>query len=241
MKKLFRDIRKSLGQFIAVTVVSAIGVALLTGFSVTYASLNNMADDGYRNANLAGMSAYYLGIDDAGIAKIKAVPGVSDAYGRLTLKASAPDNSSDFLIHTVSADEKIDVPALTSGRLPQSSGECMLDDPYAKAHGLSVGGTVSASVGGHALNFTLTGTFNTSEYIYLVEDPAKDPVPDHKAFGLLYLDKSYISALAGKPLYNEVLISLVPGADENAVKQAVEDATSGYGFGHITLQKDQPS
>jgi len=34
--KMFRDVRKSLGLFIAITAVSAIGVALLTGFSVNF-------------------------------------------------------------------------------------------------------------------------------------------------------------------------------------------------------------
>ena len=77
--KLFRDIRKSLGLFLAITAVSAIGVALLTGFSVTYSSLKNMTDSYYKQGNLADLTAYYLKIDDAGIAKIKSINGVTDA------------------------------------------------------------------------------------------------------------------------------------------------------------------
>ena len=51
-KKLFRDIKKSLGQFIAVTIVSAIGVMLLTGLAVAHSTLLNTAETSYNRAIL---------------------------------------------------------------------------------------------------------------------------------------------------------------------------------------------
>jgi len=69
--KMFRDVRKSLGLFVAISAVSAIGVALLTGFSVTSVSMQHMTNSYYKQANLADLTAYYLKIDDAGIAKYK--------------------------------------------------------------------------------------------------------------------------------------------------------------------------
>jgi len=98
-----------------------------------------MTNSYYKQANLADLTAYYLKIDDAGIAKIQNISGVAAVYGRITLKASAADNKSDFLIHSVSADEKIDIPALNTGKLPQDSGECMIDSAYAKVNNLSRG------------------------------------------------------------------------------------------------------
>ena len=239
--KLFRDIRKSLGLFLAITAVSAIGVALLTGFSVTYSSLKNMTDSYYKQGNLADLTAYYLKIDDAGIAKIKSINGVTDAYGRITIKASGVNNESNFLIHSVSTDEKIDIPALNKGNFPQSDNECMIDSAYAKANKISIGDQIGITANGKPLNLTVSGIFNTAEYVYLVEDPAKNPEPDHKNYGLLYIDKSMISRLTGNGTYTEALVTLTKSANVDQVKKDVENATASYGFGHITMQKDQPS
>jgi putative ABC transport system permease protein len=239
--KLFRDIRKSLGLFLAITAVSAIGVALLTGFSVTHSSLKNMTDSYYRQGNLADLTAYYLKIDDAGINQIKNISGVTGAYGRITIKASAANGKSDFLIHSVSPDEKIDIPLLTGGNLPQGDSECMVDSAWAKANKVSVGNQISAVINGQTYNLTVSGIFNTAEYVYLVEDPAKDPEPDHATYGLLYVDKSMISTLTGSFTYTEALVMLAPNADTGNIKTEIANLTAGYGFGHITTQKDQPS
>lgn len=243
MKKLFikliRDIKHSLGQFAAITIVSAIGVSLLTGISVTYLSLKSNTDDFYSKSNLADMSAYYLGIDDAGIHGIKNIRGVADVYGRVTLDASS--GKSDFLIHTISQDEKINRPSMSSGRYPRSDNECMVDEAYAKANGLSVGSTLSAVINGKNYDFRVSGIFNTAEHIYLVKDPAKNPMPDHKNYGLLDVNKSVIKNITGSVSYNEVLITLKKGADAKYVKNAVRNVTSKYGLGQITLKKDQPS
>jgi len=238
--KMFRDVRKSLGLFVAISAVSAIGVALLTGFSVTSVSMQHMTNSYYKQANLADLTAYYLKIDDAGIAKIQNISGVADVYGRITLKASAADNKSDYLIHSVSSNEKIDVPALNSGHLPQAADECMIDSAYAKANNLSVEDNISAVINGQTDNFAISGIFNTAEYIYLVEDPAKNPEPDHQTYGLLYVDKSAVSLLTGSPGYTEVLVTLSKNANVEQVKKDITNSTVGYGFGHITLQKDQP-
>lgn len=238
-KKLLRDIRHSLGQFAAIVIVSAIGVSLLTGISVTYGSLKSMTDNFYGQSHLADLSAYYLGIDDAGIDTIKHISGVADAYGRATLNASG--NGSDFLVHTISQDDKINMTTLRSGKIPQSDQECMVDEAYAKANHLSVGSGLSAVIGGKDYRFTISGTCNSAEHVYLVEDPAKNPMPNHKTYGLLYIDTSMIQNLRGSASYNEVLITLKKSADPEAVKSAVESATSNYRLGQITMQKDQPS
>jgi putative ABC transport system permease protein len=239
--KLFRDIRKSLGLFLAITAVSAIGVALLTGFSVTHSSLKNMTDSYYRQGNLADLTAYYLKIDDTGINQIKNISGVTGAYGRITIKASAATGKSDFLIHSVSSDEKIDIPLLSAGNLPQGDSECMVDAAWAKANKISIGNQISAVINGQTYNLTVSGIFNTAEYVYLVEDPAKDPEPDHATYGLLYVDKSMINTLTGSSTYTEALVMLAPNADVTNIKTEIANLTAGYGFGHITMQKDQPS
>ncbi|GEM_PF-488869 len=241
LKKLFRDIRKSLGQFIAITIVSAIGVMLLTGMAAVHMGLLNTTDSYYQKSNLADLSAYFLGIDDNGIGKIKKISGVEDVYGRLSLQAVSTENKSAFFVHSVSNDEKINIPVLDSGHIPQSDNECMIDEAYATKNNLKNGDQISAVINQKNYDFTISGLFNSAEYVYLVEDPSKSMMPDHKNFGLLYINKSLIGNINGSATYNEVLVTLHENADAGIVSKEIESITNSYGLGHITFQKDQLS
>ena len=240
-KKLFRDIKKSFGQFIAVIIVSSIGVMLLTGLAVAHSTLLNTTNEYYRQSNLASLSAYYMGINDVGVNKINQISGVEDAYGRIDLKAVSSNNQSDFLVHTVSSDEKINIPTLQSGHIPQTDSECMIDNAYATAHHLKTNDKLSVILNKKTYNFTISGIFNSSEYIYLIEDPAKSAIPNHDTFGLLYVNKSLISSFTGNANYNDVLVTLKPNVSLSLVSKEIENATKDYGFGKIVLQKDQLS
>lgn len=240
-KKLFRDIRKSLGQFIAVTVISAMGIMLLTGMAVVHTSMLNTTNNYYMQSNLADLSAYYLGIDDKGIDKIKGIKGIKDVYGRISLKAERNDNKSGFIVHTVSSDEKINIPLIEAGRLPVANNECMVDKAYASENNLNTGDKISVTINGKKYSFIISGIFDSSEYIYLLEDPTKSVVPNHKTFGLLYVNKSLISIITGSNTYNEVIVSLDKNINSSTVSKKIENATADYGFGSIILQKDQLS
>ena len=145
-KKLFRDTKKSLGQFIAITIVSAIGIMLLTGMAVVHSSLLNMTNAYYKQSNLANLSVEYIGINDMGINKIKQISGVQDAYGRLSLTANSENNQSSFIVHTVSSDEKINIPIIKTGQLPQTNAECIIDSAYATSNNLKVGDKISSII-----------------------------------------------------------------------------------------------
>ena len=240
-KKLFRDIKKSLGQFIAITIVSAMGIMLLTGMAVIHSSLLTMTNAYYNQSNLANLSVYYQGINNLGINKIKQINGVEDAYGRLSLKADSINNKSSFIVHTVSSDEKINIPLLKTGRLPGNNTECIIDSAYATSNNLTVGRKVTAIINKRTYNLTISGIFNSAEYVYLIEDPTKSAMPNHKTFGLLYVNKSLGENLIGNNYCNEVLVTTNNKANISSIRKKIENATNKYGFGSVILQGDQLS
>jgi putative ABC transport system permease protein len=240
-RKLFRDIKKSFGQFIAITIISAMGIMLLTGTAVIHSSLLNMTNSYYKKSNLASLSVYYLGIDDIGINMIKEIKGVQDAYGRLSLKAESTNKKSNFIVHTVSNDEKINVPTINIGRLPRDITECIIDYSYAASNNLKTGDKVSIVMNQKTYKLTISGIFNSAEYVYLVEDPTKSAMPNHKTFGLLYVNKSLGKSLIGNNTYNEVLVTTDKKANLGIISKEIENSTNTNGFGSLILQKDQLS
>ena len=81
MKKLFSklivDIKKSIGQYLAIIIISMIGVMLLSGMNVVHLSLSNTVEKYYNDSNLADITVNYnVGIDDDGIKKLSKIGDV---------------------------------------------------------------------------------------------------------------------------------------------------------------------
>ncbi|TYQ17729.1 UNVERIFIED_CONTAM: putative ABC transport system permease protein [Acetivibrio alkalicellulosi] len=245
MKKLFikitRDIKKSLGQFCAITIVSAIGVMLLTGISSVYNALYNTTDKYYESANLSDLSIRYVGIDPAGIEKIKVVDGVTGAYGRYIGEAHNLKNSSSFLVHSVTENQNISIPVMDMGVLPAEENECMVNTAYAEENQLFVGDVVKVSIADNDLSFTITGLFNTAEYIFHVNESTKALLPNHKEYGLLYVADSFVTKMQGSLIYNQVLVTLEHTKEGAQVVDEILAVTEEYGFSARTFKEDQIS
>jgi putative ABC transport system permease protein len=241
IRKLFRDIKRSIIQFCAITIVSAIGVMLLTGMAVVHLGLSNTAEEYYKESNLADFTAYYSGIDDAGMNKIKEIEGINEVLGRLSLEAENIHNNSSFLMHTVSSDQRINIPHLYEGHLPKTADEGMINAAYATENNLNIGDKLEVNVNQKSFEFTISGIFETAEYVYLVEDPTKSLIPNHKNFGLLFVNNALIERITEDTVYNEVLVTLNGDVDQKQVAQQVENTTEELGFGHIVFKNEQYS
>ncbi len=240
-RKLLRDIKGSLIQFCAITIVSAIGVMLLTGMATVHKGLSSTVEDYYNKSNIADFTVNYTGIDREGINRIREIDGIEDSYGRLKLKAEDKENSSSFLVHTFSEDQAINIPALSKGESPSSDDEAMISNSYAEENNLSIGDTVHLDIKQETFAFTISGLFETAEYAYLLEDPTKSLIPNHKNFGLLFVDQSFTEKISDENLYNEVLVTLANDADKTLVSEQIEDDTEEDGFLQLTYKENQYS
>lgn len=246
MKKLFSklivDIKKSLGQYLAIIIISMIGVMLLSGMNVVHLSLSNTVEKYYNDSNLADITVNYnVGIDDDGIKKLSKIRDVKKIEGRLIMNAQSAENDSSFLLHTVSKDTDINKVVLEKGELPQKDNECILNTLYVNENNLSVGDTIKIKVNDKDYKLKITGTFMAAEYAYFVENAAESMIPDFKNYGLIYVSDSLIKDFVGAKIYNQIVIDAEDDADCDVIIEQIKDNSDDYYFSQATLKVDQPS
>lgn len=246
MKKLFSkllvDIKKSLGQYLAIIIISMIGVMLLSGMNVVHLSLSNTVDKYYDDCNLADITVNYnVGIDDDGIKELSKIKDVKEIEGRLRMSAQSAEDDSSFLLQTISEDTDINKVILEEGRLPKKDNECVLNTAYVTENKLSVGDTIKVEVNDKDYKFKITGTFMAAEYAYLVENSAESMIPDFKNYGLLYVTESLIEKFVGADIYNQIIIDTKDGADCDEIIEKIKDKSDDYYFSQAILKSEQAS
>lgn len=128
-KNLRQSIKKSMGRYIAIVAIIALGAGLFCGLRVTkkdmvatlqdYTDTQNMFD-------LQVMNTY--GWTDEDVLAFSTVDGIADAEGSISLDALLHfEDSEDSAYKLLSIPDMVNCISLEAGRLPQSSDECLAD------------------------------------------------------------------------------------------------------------------
>jgi len=146
-KTTFREIRRSLGRYIAILAIVALGVGFFSGLKVTREAMVSTAND-YLTAQ--HMFDYRListlGLDDQSVSDAAALPGVRAAEGTISkdvIIESGGDSTSVFT--ALSVPDKINKVKLTKGRMPRANDECVVDAAAYSKKGLGDTITISSS------------------------------------------------------------------------------------------------
>ncbi len=234
--KLLRDLWRMKGQAIAIGLVIAVGVALQVMMSGVYNSVEETRRAYYERYRLADMFAPVMRAPDRLIAGMSEIAGVAGAQGRVTGAAliDIPGQPVPVQARAVSLPDhgapRLNDVYLTDGRLlnPSHSDEILLLESFANAHDLSPGDTLRATMNGAQRAFVVVGLAQSPEFLYTTAPG--EMVPDDARFGVIWMSRSALSAAYDmQGAFNEMLLSLTRGADEQAVMAAVDDVLDPYG------------
>ncbi|MBD2862353.1 ABC transporter permease [Paenibacillus oceani] len=216
--KLVRDIRQSIGQFIAIVVVLAVGAFFYAGL-VTYSGTLDAYTKAYFKAhNLSDLNVYYSQLSKQDVARLSEIKGIQNIEGRYTLDATQAFEGykASIKIHSIPVKNKINTPAMMEGRVPSKKGEIMLDSHYAKEHQYRVGDNIRISSNNKDYTFTISGLGENVEYV------KKNEIQDHKNFGVAYVAEETIPEMGYGFSYNEVLIDAKEGYDLDQLGKSIE-------------------
>lgn len=191
-KELTRSITRSLGRFLAIAIIVALGTGFYAGLRMTAPDMNLAADQYYDSTELYDirvLSTYGLTDDD--INTLKGVEGVeavmpayeTDVVARLdgeqyvmrihSLNVSAAQASETVdSAKAVSDDESyINRPLLISGAWPEKEGECVISSDAVMATPVEIGDTIEITEGTQDIDetlptktYTITGFVRSSYY-----------------------------------------------------------------------------
>ena len=122
-KTTLREIKNSLGRYLAIFAIIALGVGFFSGLRVTHDAMVE-ATDGFvaEHSMFDYRLISTLGFIDDDIDEFKQTDGIEDAYGAYRADAIVADNGTEYVASFHSLDDSVNTPSLTYGRMPEKSG-----------------------------------------------------------------------------------------------------------------------
>jgi len=148
-KDAIRNIRKRLVSYLSIVLVVGLGLGGLFTTRYMGAGIEKKATEYYAAHNFKDfdfVSSY--GISEANLAKIKNADKVTDAEGVIQADGSISFDGNKRNVTIISLTERVSVPDVAEGRLPQGRDECMVGEDFAEVEGLKVGDKVRLSLTG---------------------------------------------------------------------------------------------
>ncbi len=126
----FREIKDSLGRYIAILAIVALGVGFFSGLKVTREAMVATADSylaEHKFFDYEIMST--LGFEQEDVEALAEEKGVAAAEGAVSVDAlyRMGDEESDNVIKFHSITDQVNTLIVTDGRLPESDDECVID------------------------------------------------------------------------------------------------------------------
>lgn len=172
---LFRMMKQSKGQFIAVLVIIAVGVAIFTGLTMAAVNLENTKDDYYAESHFADLFTEASNVPSSMMGRLQAIEGVSVAEGRLTMDvpfiAEEDEPVNVRLLSTNGEKQQINRLTVSEGRhIKDPNKEALVYQPFAEARGIEEGDEIQVQVNGVGYTLSVCGIVRSSEFIYLMEN-----------------------------------------------------------------------
>jgi len=224
--KLLRDVKQSIGQFIALVLVIAVG-AFFYGGLITYSdNLSSYVRVYFKEHNLSDLNVYYSQISKDDAAGLSEIEGINKIEGRYTFDATQAfdDYKASLKIHSIPVQNEINTPTMIEGRIPSKKNEILLDSHYAIEHHYRVGDQISLSANERSFKFTISGLGENVEYA------KKNEIQDHKNYGVAYIAEEAIPEIADGFYYNELMIDAQEGYDMDNLGKAIEARTKHLAY-----------
>jgi putative ABC transport system permease protein len=247
-KKLLRDLWHMKGQVLAIVLVIVSGVSTFVMFLAVMDSLNLTRDGFYRDYAFADVFASLKRAPESLKERIAAIPGVGLVETRVAaeVKLDIPGFDEPVTARLVSLPDDgrplLNRLYLRQGRLPSawSDREVVVSEAFAEAHGFRPGASFAAVINGRWKRLAVTGIALSPEFVMQVRPGAISP--DFKRYGILWMGRNALgTAYDMKGAFNDVVLTLSPGAGADDVIARLDSILDRYGgFGAIG-RKDQMS
>lgn len=173
-KNLRQTIWKSLGRYIAIVLIIALGAAMFVGLLTTKSDMIATAQKFTDDTNMFDLRLLCTyGWTEDEVEQVRQMDGVAAAEGSITMDVlGKPEDGEDELVYRLhSLPQQVSKVNLLGGRLPQRPDECLVDGSHADDSVLGTKFVISASNEEDTLNsfeettFTVVGYVSTPLYM----------------------------------------------------------------------------
>lgn len=130
LKDIFREIKISLGRFLSIFCIVAIGVAFFAGIKASAPDMKNSADTYFDKYNVQDIQVYStIGLTKKDVAAIKKINGVKSVQPSFSMDTLSQIDSTQMVIKVISygIDQKMNKIRVVEGRMPERENECLVE------------------------------------------------------------------------------------------------------------------
>jgi putative ABC transport system permease protein len=236
-RKLMRDLRALKSQALAIALVMACGLAMMITTRSLILSLETTRATYYEEHHFADVFARLKRAPNSVQSELAAIPGVAAVQTGIAIQVAldVPGLVEPAVGLINSLPERgppvLNRPYVRIGGLPVGGvnrHELAVSEAFADAHGLKPGDTLSGVLNGAKQTFRVSGIVLSPEFVF--EAPPGAALPDNKTYGVFWMPyKELATAFQLYGAFNNVAITLAPGASEGAVIAAVDRLLTPYG------------
>ena len=231
-KDIFREITNTLGRFLGIFAIVALGVSFYAGLGATGPDMKLTGDLYFRAQNLMDLRVVStFGLTDADIEAIRETPGVRQVFASYSADAMVElvDESLVLKLHALDTAaapaDWINRPWLRNGRYPEKRDEILVEGGFLWRTGLTIGDKVTFVSGKSAdirntlvtSTFTIVGTAVTP--MYMAHDRGSGSIGSGSVDAFAYIPADAFRM----DVYTEAYITLTGARELSAFSDKYED------------------
>lgn len=248
-KDFIIEIKKTMGRFVSIFFIVALGVAFYSGIRASEPSMRITADQYFDDSELIDLKVMgTMGLTKADIKSIGKVSGIEAVEGGYSKDVLCPVGDNEKVVHMLSMQKNFNQVSVVKGRLPEKAGECLVDEDFLSYTDLKVGDTVTFHSGdGEALTDSLvTDTYKIvgigNSPLYISFGRGSSTIGTGEISGFVVVDKASFDM----DVYTEAYVK-VSGAEEktaftdeyNNLSDAAKEAVSAIEEERCAVRKQE--
>ena len=249
-RKMFRDIRFNLSQFITIFLMIFMGVMVYAGIRSYMEGMVETADVFYSENNLQDLDIVGRNFTDNDLEEIKKIEHVKNAERKLTVTGTMESNEDRTLqLNFIESNDISKFYVADGEAFNKATKGVWIDEYYAKNNNLKVGDIIKIKYDKEILEEKIIGLINVPDHVYDIKDESAI-FPNHIDYGFAYLSinefpENYIKSKAMQEtgitdeqlfntvmpefmakdylVYNAVMVDVDDEINKNDVKNAITE------------------
>lgn len=173
-KDFFMEIKRSLGRFLSIFFIVAIGVAFFSGIRSSEPDMRLSGDAYFDKQQLMDIKVLStLGLTQKDVQEVQKIKEIETVEGGYSIDALCQVYDSKKVVHICSILPTLNAVNVEEGRMPSQAGECLIDVEFMKSSGYRIGDEITFSSGTSESitdrlkhqTYTIVGTASSPCYI----------------------------------------------------------------------------
>ena len=229
-RKMIRDIKLNLSQFITIFLMVCIGVMVYSGIEAYMHGMEETANKFYAENNLQDLNVVGKNFTKDDLKKIKQFENVDDAERKLEIRATTNDKKTlDLSFIETNNISKIHV--LNGEKFNPDQKGIWLDNFFAQENNLNIGDEIEFQYDNYTFKERVNGFINVPDHLYDTKD-SSEIITNRKEYGFAYLSSIELEGYIKNKVITEKNLT------EDILKQMKFDYKDNLVFNSIMVDVD---